>query len=365
MELKQKGGNAQIGGFKQLKVDLIWTAPVDLDLMAFYKTKDGKTGGVYSDQYAGGGLGDLNAFPFIQLSGDAGLGDTGGDNQETLRISKLDDMAELYIVALNFSAASSGSNKPFAAYDARVEVVTDKGDQFGVPLDSNDPGSVALICTFKSDFMGASLENSSQVMDFAAFQSRFPGAEAIRLASKIVLKQKGDRTELAGDDFHATLRWKAAVDLDLYCFYRIKADAPEPKRGLIGKLFKKGDPREGKVYFFSRGSRKASPWIYLDQDAGVGDRGGDNEENIYFTHPGAIEQALIAANIFNKPNANFASYDGAVVVRGGGREVEVPLSESAPGSWCVIARIDNSGGQPQLININHTRKDEPTLEAYL
>ena len=67
MELKQKGANAIIGDFKQLKVSLIWTSPVDLDLMAFYKTKDGRVGGVYSDNYAGGSLGDLNSFPVMRV----------------------------------------------------------------------------------------------------------------------------------------------------------------------------------------------------------------------------------------------------------------------------------------------------------
>ena len=77
--------------FKQLKVSLIWTSAVDLDLMAFYKTKDGRTGGVYSNNYAGGSLGDLNQFPFIQLAGDEGVGALGGDNREDLRIANLDD----------------------------------------------------------------------------------------------------------------------------------------------------------------------------------------------------------------------------------------------------------------------------------
>lgn len=132
MELKQKGTNAALGAFKQLKVSLIWTSAVDLDLMAFYKTKDGKTGGVYSDNYAGGSFGDLNQFPFIQLSGDEGVGAVGGDNQEDLRIAKLDDFEELNIVAVNFTDASSDTNKVFADYDARVEVTTDRGDRKSV-----------------------------------------------------------------------------------------------------------------------------------------------------------------------------------------------------------------------------------------
>ncbi len=346
MELKQKGANAMIGSFRQMKVSLIWTSAVDLDLMAFYKTKHGQVGGVYSDNYAGGSLGDLNQFPFIELSGDAGVGAVGGDNQEELRITKLDDFEELHIVAVNFTDASSGSDKVFADYDARVEVVTDKGESHTVALDSRQSGSVAVLCKFTSSFMGASLVNNSEVVSFENFRSSVPGASAIKLASKIILKQKGEKASLAGNDFQATLRWKTAVDLDLHCFCRFKGSA-EPPRGLLGKLFGGGDASgEGHIYFAKRGSKTNSPWIYLDQDAGIGDVAGDNEENIYFTKLDKIEHALIVANIYNKPNANFASYDGAVIVRGGGREIEVPLTDRSPGSWCVIARIDNSGGSP-------------------
>ena len=95
MELKQKGTSAQLGAFNQLKVSLVWTSAVDLDLMAFYKTRDGRIGGVYSDNYNGGTLGELNAFPFMELSGDEGVGAKGGDNREELRITKLDDIEEL------------------------------------------------------------------------------------------------------------------------------------------------------------------------------------------------------------------------------------------------------------------------------
>ena len=364
MELKQKGANAVIGAFKQMKVSLIWTSAVDLDLMAFYKTTDGRVGGVYSDNYAGGSFGDLNQFPFIQLSGDAGVGAVGGDNQEDLRITKLDDFEELYIVAVNFTDASSNSDKVFADYDARVEVITDKGESHTVALDSRQSGSVAILCKFTSSFMGASLVNNSEVMGFENFKSSVPGASAIKLASKIVLKQKGEKASLSGNDFQATLRWKAAVDLDLHCFYRIRG-ASAPSKGILGKLLGGGSNKEGHIYFSKRGSKTNSPWIYLDQDAGIGDVGGDNEENIYFTRLDQIEQALIVANIYNKPNANFSSYDGLVIVRGGGHEIEVPLTERQTGSWCVIARVDNSGGSPQLINVNKTQRGKPAVSQFV
>ncbi|MBT9142532.1 MAG: hypothetical protein DDT29_00926 [Dehalococcoidia bacterium] len=367
MELKQKGANVMIGGFKQLRVALVWTSAVDLDLMAFYKTKDGRVGGVYSDNYAGGSLGDLNRFPFMQLSGDEGVGGVGGGNREELRITKLDDFEELYIVALNFTAASSGSDKVFANYDARVEVVTDKGDSHSVALDSRQSGSVAVLCKFTSGFLGTSLVNNSDVMAFEKFKSVVPGASAIKLASKVVLKQKGEKASLSGNDFQATLRWKTAVDLDLHCFYQLKDPTLAASKGILGKLLG-GDSTatgEGQIFFANRGSKDKSPWIYLDKDVGIGDVAGDNEENIYFTKLEYIKHALIVANIYAKANANFASYKGVVIVRGGGREIEVPLTEREPGSWCIVARLDNSGRIPQLINVNKTQRDKPMLSQFI
>ncbi|MCF8070693.1 MAG: stress response protein [Desulfobacterales bacterium] len=371
MELKQKGNDATIGAFKQLKVSLIWQSAVDLDLMAFYKTKDGRTGGVYSDNYSGGSLGDLNRFPFMQLSGDEGVGAVGGDNREELRITNLNEIEELNIVAVNFTDASSNSDKVFADYDAVVEVMTDKGDSHTVALDSRQSGSVAVLCMFKSEFIGASLVNNSEVLRFDQFRSTIPGASALKLSSKVVLKQKGEKTTLSGKDFQAQLRWKTAVDLDLHCFYRLKSgtDASPPSPSVLKRLFKeRGEAGgEGHIYFSNRGSKTSTPWIFLDEDAGIGDVAGDNEENIYFTQIDRIEHALIVANIYNKPNSNFSTYDGLVIVRVGGQEIEVPLTENKTGSWCVIARIDNSNsnGSPQLINVNKTQSSKPSINQFL
>jgi len=44
--LENNGDNAYLS-VKQLIITLKWTADVDLDLMAFYETKDGKKGGVF------------------------------------------------------------------------------------------------------------------------------------------------------------------------------------------------------------------------------------------------------------------------------------------------------------------------------
>ena len=190
MDLKQKGNSAALGAFNQLKISLIWSSAVDLDLMAFYKTKDNQVGGVYSDNYSGGNLGNLNQFPFMQLSGDAGVGATGGDNREEMRITNLDKIQELYIVAVNFTDASSNSNALFSKYDARVEVETDRGEVHVIKLDSNSQGSVAVLCKVSQNFMGTQLANDSNVISFEQFKQIVPGASSLELLSKVPIEKK-------------------------------------------------------------------------------------------------------------------------------------------------------------------------------
>jgi len=177
--LKSKGEEAYVS-VKQLMVTLKWTKDVDLDLMAFYKTKDGQTGGVFSDNYPGGSLGSLNSFPFIELSGDEGVGAVGGDNEEVLRITKLDDIAELYIATLNYTDASQKIASAFNDYDGSVVVMNDKGEAVEVPLNAAEKGHVAVICKIDNGSpMGAKLINMNDVMDLGTFVSTVPGANAL------------------------------------------------------------------------------------------------------------------------------------------------------------------------------------------
>jgi uncharacterized protein involved in tellurium resistance len=177
--LQTKGDAAYIS-VKQLMVTLKWTQDVDLDLMAFYKTKDGRTGGVFSDGYPGGSMGSLNSFPFIQLSGDAGVGAKGGDNEEVVRITKLDDMAEVYICTLNYTAASQKQDVAFNAYDGGVVIMDDKGESVAIPLNSSDKGHVAVIAKIdNSSPMGAKLVNENRIVDLGTFGSTVPGANLL------------------------------------------------------------------------------------------------------------------------------------------------------------------------------------------
>jgi len=158
MELKQKGSEANVGGFNQLMVTMKWTTAADFDLAAAYEGKDGKLGLVYF-----GDQGDLNAFPFMQLSGDEGVGDKGGDNEETMRITKLDDMKQVWILCWDYGKVKEGSAARFKDSDVSLSIMDDTGTAHDVTLDTGDMGNVAVLATIdNSSPIGAKLVNSSK-----------------------------------------------------------------------------------------------------------------------------------------------------------------------------------------------------------
>lgn len=177
--LDKKGEQAFIS-IKQLMVKLTWSAGVDLDLMAFYEAKDGRTGGIISDNYPGGNLGDLNNFPYIQLSGDEGVGATGGENQEVLRISRLDDLAYVYICTLNYTDAINKQGSSFSQYDGGVIVMDEKGETIAIPLNSQEKGHIAVIAKIDNTSMiGAKLINENKIMSLDTFAATIPGSHVI------------------------------------------------------------------------------------------------------------------------------------------------------------------------------------------
>ena len=161
----------------RLMINLNWTARVDMDLMAFYRTIDGQAGGVFSDRYPGGSLGSVDHFPYIELSGDEGIGISTDENDEVIHIAKLDHLSELYIVTLNYTDAVEKKLTPFKEYDGTDILLNDRGESAEIRLDSPDKGHVAVVCKIdNAGTMGAKLINMSEVMTLEEFIETIPGA---------------------------------------------------------------------------------------------------------------------------------------------------------------------------------------------
>lgn len=158
MELKQKGQSGYIS-VRQLLVSMKWTTAADFDLAAVYEDKAGKNGIVYF-----GDLGDMNKFPFMQLSGDEGVGDKGGDNEETMRITRLDDLKLVWILCWDYGMVQKGGGARFKDSDLTLNITDDTGKTASVKVDTGEMGNVCCIATIdNSSPMGPKLVNSSKV----------------------------------------------------------------------------------------------------------------------------------------------------------------------------------------------------------
>lgn len=170
----------------------------------------------------------------------------------------------------------------------------------------------------------------------------------MQLKPKVTLQQKGEEAYISLQQLIVTLKWTAPVDLDLLAFYRAK------------------DGRVGAVYYAEMGDMNTFPYMALDEDMGVGDTGGDNEENLRITKLDDMSDVLIVTSIYNKPDSSFGRYDARVtLVTDKGDNIEVPLTAPETGQWCVVAHIDNNSPMgPKLINVNRVQAEQPDVNQF-
>lgn len=172
---------------------------------------------------------------------------------------------------------------------------------------------------------------------------------------KINLEKQGDSIKINLQKDNETIKeikiklsWNKGVDLDLHAIYKTK----------IGKT--------KTIYFSNKGRLDKEPFIRLDKDSGVGNKSGDNEENITISKLDNFESVLFVVNIFRflSKDESFSKYDGKVTIATNlGDEYIVPLTSTELGKWAVIAKLENKT-EPKIININKIVKDEPKISDY-
>ncbi len=158
MQLNKTGAETRIGSFSQLMIRMKWTIAADFDLAAVFEDKRGKNGIVYF-----GDMGDLNAYPFMQLSSDEGVDDEAGENLETMRITRMDTMKYIWILCWDYGKVKEGKPARFRESDIILVIIDDRGKKYDVTLDTGDLGNVAVIATIdNSDTDSTRLVNTSK-----------------------------------------------------------------------------------------------------------------------------------------------------------------------------------------------------------
>ena len=175
-------------------------------------------------------------------------------------------------------------------------------------------------------------------------QDSWDTSRAINAGNRDVVLRVGESANLDTSspiqNVQVKMNWTRAIDLDLHAFYTMKS---------------------GSSHHVCFGIKR-DVQVFLDHDAGIGDTGGQNEENIVVEKLEGISQIVFATKIYGN-GERFCDYDGKVVIEtSNGDKITVPLSAQQRGKWCTITKIDNRNPDlPQVINVNQVSDDEPRL----
>lgn len=179
--LRRKGESAPFTFNEKLQIEMVWSTETDLDLCVFFKTKDGEEGGVFSNEYRQNidDMGSLDKFPFIKHSGDEKQPRPGGESNEQIKVKSIDTLSELFIVVVNYDAAIDNKNVTFNEHKGRVEITTDTGDNFDVPVDDEKSGHVYIVCKIENGDAGKIAINKGEVITLGQAFSQIPGFKLI------------------------------------------------------------------------------------------------------------------------------------------------------------------------------------------
>jgi uncharacterized protein involved in tellurium resistance len=163
---------------EKMQIDFIWSSDVDFDLCLFWKTKDGKEGGVFPEAYRSCGLGNLNEFPFIRLCRDM-MSRADGKNEERIIVKSMDAMSELHIVIINFIASIEDIPYSFNKDSGVVEIITDTGCWVEIPVNSTQQGFVYRVGIIENTEAAKKIIHRCNVLFFEEALSQIPGFEWI------------------------------------------------------------------------------------------------------------------------------------------------------------------------------------------
>lgn len=177
--LDKQGMSFQIESFEQGKIWLLWKHDIDLDLMLFYKTIEGKEGGVFPDYYRQNkdDLGSYNDFPYICLTiDDRPPSIEVKENCEDIRFRKIDNLiSEIYILILDFNSSIDNVPVDFTTYDSLLIIQFNAETFVEIPVNSSVKGSVYLICRINNDKGVIKILNESKCISLKEAYKLIPG----------------------------------------------------------------------------------------------------------------------------------------------------------------------------------------------
>jgi len=169
-----------------IKLSLMWSKDDDLDLMIFYKTKEGETGSVYSENIPGGDYGDLDKFPYISC-GESGFDDDSEDiiSYEKMYINDFSPFEKIFLVVTNYAELVLKKQIKFNEYQAVLKISpsysSDKKNAYLIKVSSEERGDFLVVGEIEVSENMLMLKNTNHVMTFEELLKTIPGTNKLKL----------------------------------------------------------------------------------------------------------------------------------------------------------------------------------------
>lgn len=153
----------------------------DIDLCMFYKTKNNTTGGIYSSLYHGKreSEGSLSIFPFVYYVGEERM-NPKYNNEEILRVKHLNEFEEVYVVAIDYFAATNNEDLGFTLPITLETLETIPILTMTNSRTVNEKGSICILATLKQNKDGTILmNNESKYISLSEAYNLIPGFNRI------------------------------------------------------------------------------------------------------------------------------------------------------------------------------------------
>jgi len=177
-KILKKNESAIITFNERCRVRWIWDSEKDYDLCAFFKTKNGEEGGVFSNEYTGkkNDLGYLERFPFMTFTvDDQALLDLTPIFEE-ITISSLTEMEKVFFCIIGYTPALKNE---LTKFKGEFELISDTGLYFEIPTVTSKKGQVLVIARVDIDDNTLLLSSVQRVLGLGEAYNEIPGFNLI------------------------------------------------------------------------------------------------------------------------------------------------------------------------------------------
>ena len=332
---------------KNLKIKLRWKGTRSYVLGIVMCGKNGSKG-YHIAGFSGSFQNNLTGWPFVSVEQTEKY--EGSWRIREAQIASMNKFTEVSIIVIDIQSILSGNFGSFFRDKLECQISVGSSNHI-LKYSDKTPNECAYIAHINTKMMSVECTHKSNSISLNDIK-RINGAQWLTSPQRVFLYNNSVK-ELPSGSIYVYCKWQANINIDLHCFYKIKKST-----SFIQKILK----NTGHVSFLNQGKLSRKPYIELDLEESLFRTSNQKFQCLNINNVQRFEEVLIALNVFEKPNANFGSYNLEFFILSSASFFHFKINSSDRGPWRRIFTIKkNTDGKAYLHVLEETSRDMPTF----